>query len=99
MIETQELLLENKKLREENLYQRSQIQKLQHQLEQLLRAVYGKKSERFAPTLPGQGSFALDIPVLETPEVKTEKITYERKKSIEKSIWTDELGQDILWGE
>ena len=62
-----------------------QIQKLQNQLEQLLRTVYGKKSERFAPTLPGQGSFALDIPVLETPEVKTETITYEREKPSGKS--------------
>ena len=85
MIETQELLLENKKLREEILHQQSQIQKLQHQLEQLLKIVYGKKSERFAPTLPGQGSFALDIPALETPEVKTETITYEREKPSGKS--------------
>jgi transposase len=81
VIETQELLLENQKLREENLHQRSQIQKLQHQLEQLLRTVYGKKSERFTPTLPEQTELPLEInPILE-PEVQKEIITYERKKS------------------
>ena len=85
MIETQDLLLENQKLREENLLQRSQIQKLHHQLEQLLRTVYGNKSERFAPTIPGQISLPLDIPVAEKAEIKKETITYERNKSTGKS--------------
>ena len=92
MIETHDLLLENQQLREENYLQKLQLQKdnlriskLENQLEQLLRTVYGKKSERFAPTLPGQGSFALDIPVLETPKAKKETITYEREKPSGKS--------------
>jgi transposase len=85
VIETQELLLENQKLREENHTKDLRISKLESQIEQLLRTVYGSKSERYAPTLPGQISLELDIPVSEKPEVKKETITYERNKSGEKS--------------
>ena len=42
----------------------SRISKLEHQLEQLLRTVYGKKSERFAPVvIPGQLPLALNVEV------------------------------------
>jgi transposase len=92
VIETRDLLLENQKLREENQLLKSQLQKdnlriskLEHQLEQLLRIVYGKKSERYAPTIPGQISLPLDIAVSEKPEVKKETITYEREKPSGKS--------------
>ena len=85
MIETQNLLLENQQLREENQKFKLHIQKLQHQIEQLIKTVYGKKSERFAPTIPGQTSFPLDIAAIETPEVKREIITYEREKPSGKS--------------
>jgi transposase len=62
-----------------------QIKKLQHQIEQLLRTVFGKKSERFTPNIPEQIELPLDIkPILE-PEVQKETITYERKKSNRKS--------------
>ncbi len=62
-----------------------QIKKLQNQLDQLLRTVYGNKSERFAPTIPGQISLPLDFPVDEKPEIKKETITYERNKPDGKS--------------
>ena len=42
------------------------IEKLEHQLDQLLRTVYGKKSERFtSAVLPGQLPLALDVEVQE----------------------------------
>jgi len=62
-----------------------QIQKLQNQLEKLIRVVYGNKSERYAPTLPGQISLPLDIVEIEKSEVKKETITYEREKPSGKS--------------
>lgn len=63
----------------------SQNQKLQNQIDQLLRTVFGKKSERFVPNIPGQVELPLDImPILETKSEK-ETITYEREKSTGKS--------------
>ena len=62
-----------------------QIQKLQNQLEKLIRIVYGKKSEQYAPTLPGQISLPLNIAAIEKGEVKKETITYEREKPSGKS--------------
>jgi transposase len=85
VIETQDLLLENQKLREENQQLKSQIQKLQNQTEQLIRIIYGKKSERYAPAIPGQTSLPFDITVSEKPEVKKETIIYEREKPSGKS--------------
>jgi transposase len=62
-----------------------QIQKLQNQLDKLIRIVYGKKSEQYAPTIPGQISLPLDIAAIEKPEAKKETVTYEREKSSGKS--------------
>ena len=63
----------------------SQNQKLQDQIDQLLRTVFGKKSERFIPNIPEQAELPLDIiPILEA-ETEKETITYERKKSTGKS--------------
>jgi transposase len=61
--------------------QNLQIQKLQHQINQMLRTVFGKKSERFIPSIPEQTELSLDLEKVQEPEVKTEIITYERKKS------------------
>ncbi|MBK6396674.1 MAG: hypothetical protein IPF75_00010 [Bacteroidetes bacterium] len=61
MNQSADLLLEIQQLREENLYQRSQIQKLQHQLEQLLRSQFGSKSEKYeAPS--GQIALGFNLP-------------------------------------
>lgn len=57
------------------------IDKLQHQLEQLLRAFYGSKSERFTITAdPNQIPLSLDVESISAPELKIETITYERTK-------------------
>lgn len=79
MNQSADLLLENQQLREENLYQRSQIKKLQHQLEQLLRSQFGSKSERYeVPS--GQIALGFNLPPLAQTEKKKETITYEREK-------------------
>ncbi len=66
--------------------QNFRIEKLEHQLEQLIRTVYGKKSERFTPTVfPGQLPLALDIAVQEQEEVTKQTITYDRKIPRKKS--------------
>jgi transposase len=65
--------------------QNIRLQKLQNQIDQLLRTVFGKKSERFVPTIPEQIELSLDIEKVQGPEIKTETITYERKKSSGKS--------------
>lgn len=92
MIETQLGLLEKPELLELVHQQQSQIQeqnlqiqKLQHQINQMLRTVFGKKSERFIPSIPEQTELSLDIEKVQEPEVKTETITYDRKKSSGKS--------------
>ncbi|CAN5612995.1 IS66-like element ISBthe5 family transposase [soil metagenome] len=79
MIQTPDLLLENEKLRSENLQFKKQISHLQHQLDQLLRHIYGQKSEKFTVD-PQQIKLGLDLPVVSAPEKKKETITYERTK-------------------
>jgi transposase len=79
-----DLLLEIKQLREENISQRSQIQKLQHQLEQLLRSQFGSKSEKFSAP-ENQFELGFNLPPLPQPEKKKETITYEREKRSGKS--------------
>lgn len=88
MIQSLDPLSEIQYLREENRQQQSQIQqqnlqiqKLQHQIDQMLRTVFGKKSERFVPNVPEQIELSLDIKKVSESEIKTETITYERKKS------------------
>ncbi len=61
--------------------QNLQIQKLQHQIDQMLRTVFGKKSERFVACIAEQSELSLDIEQVEQRQVKTESITYDRKKS------------------
>ena len=88
MIETQDLLLENQKLREEIQTLQSQfhqkdlrIEKLEDQIEKLIRIIYGKKSERFAAEInSNQIPFSLDVESIPAPEVKKETITYDRTK-------------------
>ena len=79
MIETPNLLLENQQLREENQKKDLRISKLEKQLEQLLRTIYGNKSEKFID--PKQISLPLDVTAVPTSEIKEETITYKRKKS------------------
>lgn len=55
------------------------ILKLEHQLEQLLRHVYGKKSEKFVADI-NQPELGFDLPVADAKENKKETITYEREK-------------------
>jgi len=85
VIETLDPLLEIKYLREENQKKDLRISKLERQLEQLLRIVYGNKSERYVPTIPNQISLPLDMAAVKEPEVNREKITYERNKVSGKS--------------
>ena len=56
--------------------QNLQIQKLQHQIDQMLRNVFGKKSERFISAIPEQIELPLDLKPVDQPEVKTETITF-----------------------
>ena len=79
MIQTPDLLLENEKLRSEILQFKKQISHLQHQLDQLLRHIYGHKSEKFLVD-PHQIKLGLEMPVVEAVEKKKETITYERTK-------------------
>lgn len=88
MIQSLDPLSEIRYLRDENQKQELQIQeqnvqikKLQHQIDQLLRTVFGKKSERFVPQIPEQTELPLDIKPLLVREAQKETITYERKKS------------------
>ena len=79
MNQSADLLLENQQLREENLYQRSRIQKLEQQLEQLLRSQFGSKSEKFSVP-ENQIELGFNLPPIVQPEKKKETITYEREK-------------------
>jgi transposase len=61
--------------------------KLQFELKQLKRAIFGKKSERFVPVAHGEGQMELPFNVEEKPIEKepcTEEITYTRKKNSKK---------------
>ena len=69
MIGTAGLLLENEKLRSENHQKDLRITKLEQQLNQLLRHIYGHKSEKF-PVHPQQIELGLDVPVVAVAEKK-----------------------------
>lgn len=72
LVEQQQSQLQQKDLR---------IDKLQQQLEQLLRAFYGSKSERFtAEVNPNQIPLSLDVESSAAVQVKKETISYERVK-------------------
>lgn len=60
--------------------QQSQIQKLQHQLEQLLRSMYGSRSEKYSLADSSQMSLGFEMPSSAPVEKKKETITYEREK-------------------
>lgn len=79
MITTPDLLLENEKLRSELQQKTLRITKLEHQLNQLLRHIYGQRSEKYSVPA-SQMSLGLDLPVIDKPETKKETITYERTK-------------------
>ena len=80
MNSTANLLLENQKLREENQKQTLQIKKLQHQLEQLLRVVYGSRSEKYSLADSSQMALGFEMSSIAPVEKKKETITYEREK-------------------
>ncbi len=79
MIQTPDLLLEIENLRSENQQKTLRITKLEHQLEQLLRHIYGQRSEKF-PVDPQQIKLGLDAPAVPAPEKQKETITYKREK-------------------
>ena len=79
MIETLDPLLEIQLLREENRNQQLQIKKLQQQIEQLVRHIYGQKSEKFIPE-PSQFALGFELPALEEKEKPKQVISYEREK-------------------
>lgn len=74
-----------KELEQKNAEQSEQILKMQHQLDALLRIVYGKKSERFIATDLSQTQLSLfqSPPREETPSQAQEEetITYKRRKN------------------
>lgn len=78
----------SEKTAQENIVQEKdfKITKLQSELDQLKRMIFGSKSERFVPEQPAnQATLELEVEKLpEEPTVK-ETITYERKKSGTKS--------------
>lgn len=81
MIDATISALEKPQLLELILKQQLQINKLQHQLEQLLRVVYGSRSEKFSSADTSQMSLGFELPA-ETPlEKKKETITYQREKT------------------
>lgn len=62
--------------------QKFKVTKLQAELDQLKRMIFGSKSERFVPAQPGNQSM-LELEVEKLPEepTATQKIAYERKKN------------------
>lgn len=60
--------------------QQEEIKKLQHQLDQLLRHIYGQKSEKFVPSDPNQAILGFDLPELAQKQRAKETITYSREK-------------------
>ncbi len=67
---------------------------LTHQLEQLKKLIYGRKSERFIPASPESTQLSLfdDVEVVEqTPAAEKETITYERNKK-----QSDHKGRQLL---
>lgn len=78
----EELISEVKNIVEGYREQEFQIHKLQHELAQLKRMIFGSRSERFAPAaIAGQTSLELNIETAQAPQPTTETITYTRKKS------------------
>jgi transposase len=69
-----DLVLQNRELRAENLY-------LKQELAQLKRMIFGSKSERHIGNYPGQLNLGLDAETVEQPEKETEQITYTRSKT------------------
>ena len=71
-------------LLEHSLEQEKRLEKLEAELHQLKRLIFGKKSERFeSQPLPGQLSLDLNDEQVEQPtqeQASTEKISYSRKK-------------------
>jgi len=59
--------------------QNLRIQKLEHQLEQLLRSQFGSKSEKFSAP-ENQIELGFNLPPIVQPQKKKETITYEREK-------------------
>lgn len=90
MIETLDPLYENQLLREENqkkdlliAQQNFRIEKLEQQIQQLVRHIYGEKSEKFVP-VPSQGAL-FELPALKEKERQKQTITYEREKPAAKN--------------
>ena len=88
MIQTPDLLLENQQLREENHNHQLQIQKLQEQVNKLLRQIFGQSSEKFILSKnpeTQQAELGFSVETLPVPEFKTQTITYDRKVKTEKN--------------
>lgn len=81
MIESLQKLSKEELITELN-QQNFKVTKLQAELDQLKRMIFGSKSERFVPSQPTNQS-ALELQIEKLPEepTVTEKITYERKKN------------------
>lgn len=86
MIETQDLLLENKTLQEKLVRSESEITYLKFQLEELRRVVFGAKSERFVShEIPGQLSFEIEKECPKQAEQETVFVdAHDRKKKKKK---------------
>jgi len=68
-----ELVLQNRELRAENLY-------LKQELAHLKRMIFGSKSERHIGSDPSQLNLGLDAETVKQPEKATEQLTYTREK-------------------
>jgi transposase len=68
------------------------ITKLETELAQLKRLIFGSKSERFVPqTSPEQIALALNIEKISAPDSEKETITYEREKNHSKKVHAGRL--------
>ncbi len=86
--ENEQLLQEVKTLKEQNENQGEHILRMQHQLDALLRIVYGKKSERFLATEADTSQLSLFQSEQDaeqaSEEPQTQSITYKRRKKAKK---------------
>jgi len=73
-----ELLAQNARLQSENAY-------LKQELDQFKRLIFGPKRERFVPADSNQLDMDIDAETLAAPERPIEKITYSRRRKVEKS--------------